>query len=190
MTLLDLLGRRRSTPVRLLGPPGPDPAQLRRLLNAALRVPDHGRLVPFRIIALHGPAQVRFAEEVAAIHARSEPALPATAFDKDRERYAAAPLILVVVACIDQAHAKVPAQEQLLSAGCVAHNLLLGAHALGYGAQWLTGWAAYDAAVATLLGLAAHERIVGFIHIGTAREEAPERPRPTPADVVSDWAAP
>lgn len=190
MDPLDLLDQRRSTPVRLLTAPGPDAAQLRRLLGAALRVPDHGRLAPFRIIALHGVAQARFAQELAAIHARVDPQAPAAALDKDRERYATAPLILVVVARIDATQTKVPPQEQLLSAGCVAHNLLLGAQALGFGAQWLTGWAAYDATVAALLGLAAHERVIGFVHVGTAREAVPERARPALADAVSDWAPP
>ena len=107
--------------------------------------------------------------------------------EKDRERFNFAPLIVAVVARIDADHAKIPAQEQLLSAGCVAYNLLLGAQAQGFGAQWLTGWAAYDREVATLLGLAANERVIGFVHIGTAAEPAPARTRPGVADVVSEW---
>ncbi len=188
MDLLDLLNQRRSTPARLLGEPGPGPAQLERLLTAALRVPDHGRLVPFRIVTLQGEARARFAEAVAAIHARIDPQAPAAALDKDRSRFGTPPLILCVIARIDAAQAKVPQQEQLLAAGCVAYNLLLGAQALGFGAQWLTGWAAYDREVAALLGLAEHERVVGFVHVGSAREPAPERLRPGLAEVVSDWS--
>ncbi len=90
---------------------------------------------------------------------------------------------------IDAQHAKIPAQEQLLSAGCVAYNLLLGAQALGFAAQWLTGWAAYDADAATLFRLSAGEHIIAFVHIGTAREEAPERTRPVLAEVLSEWHA-
>ena len=92
-----------------------------------------------------------------------------------------------MIARIDAQHPKIPAQEQLLSAGCVAYNLLLGAQALGFGAQWLTGWAAYDRDVATLLGLAANEHVIGFVHIGTRTEPAPERTRPVLADVASEW---
>ena len=91
-----------------------------------------------------------------------------------------------MIARIDEHHPKIPAQEQLLSAGCIAYNLLLGAQALGFGAQWLTGWAAYDADAAALLRLGANERIVAFVHIGTQREAAPERTRPILTDVVGE----
>ncbi len=108
---------------------------------------------------------------------------------KDRERFTFAPLIVAVIAHVTADH-KVPEQEQILSAGCVAYNLLLGAQALGFGAQWLTGWAAYDREVATLLGLVDHERVVSFVHIGTAREAVPERVRPDTAALVSEWQPP
>ena len=94
---------------------------------------------------------------------------------------------VAVVARIENDHPKVPAQEQLLSAGCVAYNLLLGAQAQGFGAQWLTGWSAYDREAAGLLGLADNERIVAYVHIGTASEPAPERTRPALDDVLSEW---
>jgi len=184
---LDLLDQRRSVPSRQLGAPGPDAAQLDRLLRAAVRVPDHGKLVPFRLIALRGDARQRFGDAIADIHARVDPDVSPSKLDKDRSRYGDAPLILVVVARLDEQHSKVPAQEQLLSAGCVAYNLLLGAQALGFGAQWLTGWAAYDREVAALLGLAASEHVIAFVHIGTPKEEAPERTRPALEDVLSTW---
>ena len=187
MEALEALLQRVS--VARLGDPAPTAAQRELLFRAALRAPDHGQLRPWRFLTVEGEARVALGELFARAQQARDPQAPAALLDKARGMPLRAPLLIVAIASL-KAHAKVPAQEQLLSAGCVAHNLLLGAHALGYGAQWLTGWAAYDAAVATLLGLAAHERIVGFIHIGTAREEAPERPRPTPADVVSDWAAP
>lgn len=131
---------------------------------------------------------MRLGRSLAEIHARREPGVAPSALDKDRERFNAAPLIVAVIARIEADHPKIPAQEQLLSAGCVAYNLLLGAQALGFGAQWLTGWAAYDDEVARLLGLAAGERIIAFVHIGTAKEPAPERPRPALADVWSEWS--
>jgi nitroreductase len=93
----------------------------------------------------------------------------------------------VVIARVDDEHPKVPAQEQILSAGCVAYNLLVGAQALGLSAQWLTGWAAYDAEAAALFGLEKNERIIAFVHLGTPHEAVPERSRPLLADVVGEW---
>lgn len=187
MTPIDQLNQRRSVPSRLLGEPGPDAAQLDELLQAAIRVPDHGRLAPFRLLLLRGDARQRLGAALAEIHARKEPDIAPAVLAKDRARFAAAPLIVAVIARIDAQHPKIPAQEQLLSAGCVAYNLLLGAQALGFGAQWLTGWAAYDREVATLLGLSESERVIGFVHVGTAKGEGPESSRPLLADLLGDW---
>jgi nitroreductase len=182
-----LIEQRRSVPSRQLGEPAPDAAQLDRLLHAAIRAPDHGKLVPWRLLAIRGDARARLGQTLAAIHARKEPDIAPSVLEKDRDRFNFAPLIIAVIARIEQDHPKIPAQEQLLSAGCVAYNLLLGAQALGFGAQWLTGWSAYDEEVARLLGLAANERVIGFVHIGTAKEPAPERTRPALADVYAEW---
>jgi nitroreductase len=184
---LDLLNQRRSVPSRQLGEPGPDASQLDQLLAAAIRVPDHGKLEPFRLLVIRGDARARLGTALADIHRRAEPDAAPSAIDKDRERFNHAPLIVTVIARLDPAHSKVPAQEQLLSAGCVAYNLLLGAQALGFGAQWLTGWAAYDSEVATLLGLGPGEHVIAFVHIGTAKDAAPERLRPTLSDLFSEW---
>ena len=184
---LDFLNARRSTPSRALGEPAPTPAQLDELIAAAIRVPDHGKLTPWRLLLIRGDARRKFGEALAQIHERKEPGIADAQLLKDRERYNFAPLIIAVIARIDDAHAKIPAQEQLLSAGCVAYNLLLGAQGLGFGAQWLTGWAAYDADAAALLGLATGERVIGFVHIGTPREVMPERARPAVADILMEW---
>lgn len=182
----DVLFRRRSVPTRLLGAPGPAPDELERIFAAAIRVPDHTALTPWRLITLQGEAKLRFGERVAAMAIEKNPALSEDKRNKDRLRYTWAPIVVAVIARIAD-NPKVPQQEQLLSAGCVAYNLLLGAQALGYGAQWITGWAAYDRDVAALLGLAAHERVIGFVHVGTPQGEVPERRRPALADVVSAW---
>ncbi len=189
MDSLDFLNTRRSIPARQLGEPGPDNEQLQRLLTAAIRVPDHGKLEPWRLLLIHGSARARLGERLAAIHLRHEPEVPSAVLTKDRERFNFAPLIVAVIARVEANHPKVPEQEQILSAGCVAHNLLLGAHALGFAAQWLTGWAAYDRDAATLLGLNPQERIVAFVHIGTARESVPERARPALDQIVSELDA-
>lgn len=186
MTALDQLNNRRSVPSRQLGEPGPGPAELDALLQAAVRAPDHGKLVPWRFILIRGEARARLGELLAATSLANNPDAAPAAVQKDRERFSFAPLIVTVVARLDEAN-KVPVQEQLLAAGCVAYNLLLGAQALGYGAQWLTGWAAYDPVITAKLGLAANERVVGFVHMGTAREPAPERLRPDHRALISEW---
>lgn len=183
-----LLSARRSTPFRLLGEPGPSAAQLAALLREAVRVPDHGRLTPWRFIAIQGAARQRFAERLVARLQQREPEAGEAAIAKERDRMAHAPLILVVVGRIDPAH-RIPAQEQLLSGGCVCFSLLLAAQAQGFGAQWLTGWAAYDRGVADDLGLSADERVLGFIHVGSAAERMPERARPDAAALLSHWPA-
>jgi nitroreductase len=184
---LSLLNRRYSIPSRQLGEPAPDEASLRALLQAAIRVPDHGKLEPFRLIRLQGEAKLRFGEALAAIAERNHPEMSDAKLEKERLRYTYAPLVVTVIARIN-GDSKVPEIEQKLCAGSVACNLLLGATALGFGAQWLTGWAAYDAEVARLLGLAANESVIGFVHLGTAQMEVPDRDRPLLADLFSTWS--
>ncbi len=186
---LDFLEQRLSVPSRQLGAPGPDASQVEALLAAAIRVPDHGRLTPFRLLLVRGEARARLGEHLAAIHARKQPDTPPSTLAKDRERFNSAPLIVIVVGRTTAGH-KVPLQEQLLSAGCVAYNILLGAQALGFGAQWLTGWAAYDADVAALLGLAGNEGVIGFVHVGTVRDPAGEHARTPLADLLGTWTGP
>ena len=187
MTAFEFLNARRSVPSRQLGEPGPSAEQRERLFAAAVRVPDHGKMTPWRLLTIRGDARTRLGESLAAIHHRNEPGAPEAVIAKDRDRFNFAPLIVAVVART-QPNPKVPEQEQVLSAGYVAYNLLLGAQALGFGAQILTGWAAYDRDAAALLGLSANERVVAFVHIGTAREPAPERTRPDLRSIVTDWS--
>ena len=183
---LSLLLQRHSVPSRQLGEPAPDETTLQALLEAAIRVPDHGKLVPFRLIQLRDEAKLRFGERLAALAIQRDPELPDSLREKERLRYTFAPLVIVVVARIDT-QSKVPPIEQQLTAGCVAYNLLLGAGALGYGAQWLTGWAAYDHDVAAVLRLAEHEQVIGFVHLGTTQIDVPDRERPALSDLLSHW---
>lgn len=185
MPAIDLLKQRRSHPSKQLHDPGPDAAQLRELVEAALRVPDHGKLEPFRIIGVTRDAGAKLGADLAAVTQSRHPE-DFGAIEKDRGRFNRAPLCLIVVAALIDGH-KIPTQEQLLSAGCVAYNLLLGAQALGFGAQWITGWPAYDRDAAALFGLAAHEHAIGFIHIGTPQGDAPDRPRPEFDAKYSEW---
>jgi nitroreductase len=184
---LSLLQQRHSAPSRQLGEPAPDEPTLQALLEASIRVPDHGKLVPFRLIRLQGDAKLHFGEQLAAIATRNDPDMSEAKLEKERLRYTFAPLVMVVVACL-HADSKVPEIEQKLCAGNVAYNILLGAYALGFGAQWLTGWPAYDREVAAILGLAEQEHVVGFVHLGTPQIEVPDRDRPALADLLSTWA--
>ena len=185
----EFLNRRTSVPAKLLGEPGPDDETLRELLALAVRVPDHGKLTPWRFIRIAGDARHALGERLAGLTLARSPDADPAAVEKDRKRFSHAPLVIALVARITPNH-KIPEQEQLLSAGCAGMNLLLGAQALGYGAQWLTGWPAYDPEVAGLLGLGEHERVIAFVHIGTPKDAPPERPRPDPMSLLTDFAPP
>ncbi len=184
---LQALGQRRSVPSLQLGEPAPDEATLLAMLAAAVRVPDHGKLAPFRFLRLQGEARHALGGFLARRSRERDPDASPAVIEKDRQRFSHAPLIVTVIARL-QDNPKVPAQEQLLTAGCVCFALLQAAQGFGFGAQWLTAWMAYDAEVARHLGLADNERIVGFIHIGTPKLQVPERERPDPAELLSDWA--
>ncbi len=184
-----ILDQRRSVPSRQLGEPGPGDAALLRMLQSASRVPDHGKLVPFRFLRIAGAARHALGEALVARALERDPRAAPAALEKDRGRFSHAPVIVAVVARITIGH-KIPEQEQMLTAGSVCFALLQAAQAQGYGAQWLTGWPAYDAEIARSLGMAAGERVVGFIHIGTPRMQVPERERPDAASLLSDWVPP
>ncbi|MBW8312017.1 MAG: nitroreductase [Rhizobium sp.] len=186
MNDLQFLRRRRSVPSRQLAEPGPDATQLRAMLAEAVRVPDHGKLAPWRFLAIRGDARHALGELLAARALERDPAAPAATVEKDRQRFSHAPLVLAVVGRLTPGH-KVPEQEQLLSGGAVCFALLQAAQALGFGAQWLTGWAAYDPVVTARLGLQANETVLGFIHLGTPSGEVPERQRPDPAALLAEW---
>ncbi|NIJ94082.1 nitroreductase [Xanthomonas campestris] len=183
---LQALDARRSVPSKQLGEPGPDDDTLLRMLASAVRVPDHGKLVPFRFLRISGDARQALGDFLAERTQAADPLAPPAAVEKDRNRFNDAPLVVVVIAALRPGH-KVPEQEQLLTAGCVCFALLQAAQAHGFGAQWLTAWMAYDPAVTGYLGLEQNERIAGFIHIGTPRMQVPERERPDPRALLRDW---
>ena len=183
---LHCLTSRRSVPAKQLGEPGPDEATLARMLAAAVRVPDHGKRVPFRFLRIQGPARHALGERLVARALERDPQAGDAAIEKDRMRFAHAPLVLAVIAK-QGPDEKIPASERFSAASCVCFALLQAAQACGFGAQWLTGWPAYDAEILRLLGLADDECIVGFMHIGTPKLEAPERERPDPRTLLTDW---
>ena len=175
---------RVSTPSKHLTAPGPDRATLLRLLAEAVHVPDHGRLRPWRFILIEGAARDRIGDVLYRRVRESLPDASPARLDKERTRFAFAPCIVAVVLVPVAGH-KVPEIEQVLSGGALCMNLLHAAHQAGFGAQWLTGFAAYDPEVLAALDAAGQERLLGYIHIGTRTETPPERERPDPAALLS-----
>jgi nitroreductase len=175
---------RRSRPARLLRPPVPTEAELMPLLTAAARVPDHGKLEPWRFLVLERPALTRLA---GLARARGEEVgVAPDRLDKDVAQFADASLIVAVV-MVPRPADKAPEIEQVLSAGAVCLTLLNAALASGWDACWLTGWHVHDPDFARgALGLAEGERVAGLIHIGTAASASPERPRPDVA-AITTW---
>ena len=189
MDALDLLRTRRSVSAAFLGAPGPDKAQLDEILTIAARVPDHGKLAPWRFIVFAGDGPAKVSALLADLYARKHPEAEPSQIENERKRLALAPVVVAVVSKAAP-HVKIPEWEQFLSAGNAAYNLLLAANALGFRANWTTGWIAGDADTRPILGLAPGEKVVAFIHIGTATTEIADRPRPALEDVVSVWQAP
>ena len=181
-----LLNGRASTPSRLLKSPGPSAPELQALLTCAMRVPDHGKLTPWRFIVVQGDARQRLSELIAARRQSIDPNVALAALEKDAMRFLHAPVVVVVVASLSLGH-KIPEIEQSASASAVCMQLLNAAFAANFGAQWLTGWPAYDALVAASLGLGANESISGFIHIGSTDAAAIERPRPDLSEKLSHF---
>jgi len=181
---LDFLLTRRSRPHRSLEAPAPSRAELEEILTAAARVPDHGQLVPFRFVVLAPAALARLS--ALAVTRGAALGKEAETVEKMRAQLAGAPLVVAVVASPKPSE-KIPAVEQLHAAGNAALSLLNAAQAAGWGANWVTGYTAYDPVfLAEGLGLTGTETLVGWVHIGTARAVPPERPRPDPG-AITTW---
>jgi len=181
---LDFLLTRRSRPAKTLTGPAPDREALMPILLAGARTPDHGKLEPWRFIVLEGTALVRLAALVQARGAAL--ALEKDKIEKMRKQFADADLAVAVVSS-PKPSGKVPEIEQVLSAGAVCLSMLNAALASGWGANWLTGWAAHDRVfLRDGLGLSETESIAGFIHIGTETNAPPERPRPD-VGAITEW---
>ena len=181
---ITLLRTRRSLkPVELVGP-GPSPSDLDTLLTIASRVPDHGKLAPWRFIVFEGESQLKAGAAIAAAFIAKYPDATPDQIAFERRRLARAPLVIAVVSRAAP-HVKIPEWEQVLSAGAAAMSLVIAAHALGFGATWITEWYAYDRSVLDALGLAPHEKIAGFVHIGRPAHAPEDRPRPALADIVT-----
>lgn len=181
---IDLLLSRRSGSAKAMTGPGPSIDELHTILTAAARVPDHGKLFPWRFIIFEGDARARFGEMLAECLKATEPDASEERLDMERKRFLRAPVVVCVISRVREG-LPIPAWEQELSAGAVCQTMLIAATALGYVANWLTEWAAYNTLVSERLGLQQGERIAGCIYIGKPVLPLEERVRPDLDKLVS-----
>jgi nitroreductase len=183
---LTLLETRRTISAVSLGEPGPDADQIETLIRIASRVPDHGKLTPWRFILYRGDARARLDAKLLPVFKAAFPEATEARIAQEAKRFASVPLTIGLISRAGP-HFKIPEWEQVLSAGAAAMNLVLAAHALGFSAQWLTEWCSYNAEASAILGAKEGERFAGLILIGTPSVAPVDRPRPAFADIASDW---
>jgi len=167
--------------------PGPSEEQLELMLAAAVRAPDHGKLRPWRFYVIRGEARQRLSELFVRALLRRDPQAPEALREKDRVSPLRAPLVIAVAAVVTPGH-KIPEIEQVVAAGAAAMNILNAAHALGFGAKWVTGPNCYDAAFRRDFGLGEREQLLGFLHVGTSPAVAVARP--AAGEFTVEWQGP
>lgn len=187
--MLRTLLTRRSVSAGTLGSPGPSARELKDILRAAARVPDHGKLAPWRFVIFSGRARAQFGEVLARAWAAQDPKAPTERLRLERGRFLRAPVVVAVISHVLENH-KIPEWEQILSAGAACQTMLLAARASGYDGQWITEWYAYDPLVRRALGMEAGERVAGFVYMGTGREAPLERMRPDLKMLTRNWRPP
>ncbi|MBI80121.1 MAG: nitroreductase [Pseudomonadota bacterium] len=186
-TINSLLSR-RSVLAKNLCEPGPKDEELELILKAAIRVPDHGRIEPWRIQILHKNSQLKLGSIIGKIFKKNNPDASEKRIQVEIDKPSLAPLLLIITSYPDKTRfEKIPEIEQKLSSAAVCQNILIASYALNYGAQWLTGWATYSKEVKEALGHHKSIDIVGFIHIGTPDKLPNERKRPEFDSIISKW---
>lgn len=182
--LADYLATRRSTPAFQMRDPGPSRNEIEEILKLTVRVPDHGKIAPWRFIVYSGAKRAEIGEALLKMRLEKEPDLSQELIEVERTRFTRAPVVVGVISTAAP-HPKIPEWEQVMSAGAVCLNLLMAANANGYVANWLSEWFAFDETAYPLLGIRPGEKVAGFIHIGSTDFPNTERPRPELADVVT-----
>ncbi len=183
--LKSYLETRRSVPANMLGDPGPDRETIHSILTVASRVPDHGKLAPWRFIVITGDARHRLSEQLGAIALRNDPDMAEEKRQQEHTRLSRAPVVIAVVSRAAP-HPKIPEWEQILSAGAACTCLYMAANAHGFACNWLTDWMSYDREAMQLLEIAEDEQLAGFVHIGTSETVPADRPRPD-IDAITTW---
>ncbi|MCR9122693.1 MAG: nitroreductase [Phyllobacteriaceae bacterium] len=187
--VLSFLERRKSVPLSQFRGPGPDEQTLRRLIGIAARVPDHGRLEPWRFIIYRPEHGERIGAALAELALSRNPEMREDELDRERKRLSRAPVAIGVVSTAAE-HERIPVWEQFLSAGAAAMTLVTAATAHGFAVNWVTGWYSDDAEARAILGLSPDERMAGIVHIGDYDTTVPDRPRPDIDALISDYAGP
>jgi nitroreductase len=183
---LDLLLSRRSGSAKRMKGPGPNDEQIKTLIRAATRVPDHGKLTPWRFLIFKNDARAAFGDLLVRALKQSEPDATEERITQERTRFLRAPVIIGVVSRAREGM-PIPEWEQILSAGAACQTLCIAAHAMGFVAGWITEWCAYNPTVKAGLGLDAGERIAGFIYLGHPSEPLEDRPRPSFETIAQEW---
>ena len=183
---LKLLQTRRSVLSTDMAEPGPSVEQIDQLLKIAVRVPDHGKMCPWRFITFEGEARSKAGDLLGDRWRELHPEHGAETVERRRNLFLRAPLVIGVVSSPNDSP-KIPLWEQELSAGALCQNLLLAATAMGFGAQWITGWFSYDQGILEKFNVKPHEKIAGFIFVGTATQEQSDRARPDHTTLVTSW---
>jgi len=189
LSVIEFLLTRNSAPIPDLKAPAPTASEIETILTAASRVPDHGRLAPWRFILYRGDARDKVGEKLAELAERREGPLTEGRRNQELTRFSRAPLVIGVISSPKE-NPKIPQWEMFLSGGAAAMNLVLAANALGYGTNWITNWYSDVEEGRAILGIAPHERVVGFVHIGSYEGSTPERPRPDVRSLYSDYSGP
>jgi len=188
-SIIEFMLARSSAPIPELKEPAPGAAEIETMLTIASRVPDHGRLEPWRFIIYRGDVRHRIGEQLAALAEKREGPLTEGRRNQELARFSRAPLVIGVVSSPKE-NMKIPQWEMFLSGGAAAMNLIVAANALGYKTNWITNWYSDVEEGRRILGLAPHERVVGFVHIGTFDGSVPERPRPDVNKLYSEYSGP
>lgn len=183
----DFLLQRRSNMAKLMEGPGPDADTLSTILTIAARVPDHRKLSPWRFIIFEGKARSSLGAHIGAVFGEQNPDLPLDRTVFESARLMRAPTVVAVISSPKTCVRGTPEWEQVLSAGAVCYNMVIGAQSLGFGAQWLTEWFSYDPTITGKMGLTAEEKVAGFIYMGQASAPSRERVRPSVADITSHY---
>jgi nitroreductase len=181
----EYLLKRRSCPIKWIDDPGPNHEQIKTILTAASRVPDHGKMFPWYFIVIEGEKRKIIGQAIREIFSKEEPETPEAKLELEANRFLRAPCVIGVVSKIRKG--KHPMWEQLLSAGAACQNLCLAANSLGYASNWLTEWYSYNEEFKKYLGIEKNEHVAGFIYIGTANTQPEDRPRPDIKEITTFW---
>ena len=182
----DYLLSRRSVVIRDMGEPGPSEPEMQKILSAGMRVPDHGRLTPWRFVVINGEGREKMGVVLKTAFKKERPDAIEEQLEIEQQRFTRAPTIVAVISKTNPEH-KIPEWEQVLSSGAACQNILTSALSMGFAAQWVTEWYAYNTDVKLSLGLETRDRIAGFIYLGTRTETPKDRTRPAYESIVSHW---